>query len=90
MRFNTDNDSAEIYKADDRTSSDLVGLRVAGGGPSVGNDAIIRTNGVNLTENTVVGPTANGDEKFTHGFHHGDLTDFNTKTLAIESGASLH
>ena len=88
IRFNTDTDSAEIYKADDGTGS-AGWTEVAGGGPSVGNDAIIRTNGVNLTEDATVGPTANGDEKFTHGFHHGDLTVANTKTLTIESGASL-
>ena len=88
LRFNTDTDSAEIYKADDGTGN-AGWTEVAGGGPSVGNDAIIRTNGVNLTEDATVGPTANGDEKFTHGFHHGDLTVANTKTLTIESGASL-
>ena len=88
IRFNTDTDSAEIYKADDGTGN-AGWTEVAGGGPSVGNDAIIRTNGVNLTEDATVGPTANGDEKFTHGFHHGDLTVANTKTLTIESGASL-
>lgn len=88
IRFNTDTDSAEIYKADDGTGN-AGWTEVAGGGPSVGNDALIRTNGVNLTEDAVVGPTANGDEKFTHGFHHGDLTVANTRTLTIESGASL-
>ena len=88
MRFNTDTDSAEIYKADDGTGN-AGWTEVAGGGPSVGNDALIRTNGVNLTEDATVGPTANGDAKFTHGFHHGDLTVDNTKTLTIETGASL-
>lgn len=88
LRFNTDTDSAEIYKADDGTGN-AGWTEVAGGGPSVGNDALIRTNGVNLTEDATVGPTANGDEKFTHGFHHGDLTIDNTKTLTIENNASL-
>ena len=88
LRFNTDNDSAEIYKADDGTGS-AGWTEVAGGGPSVGNDAIIRTNGVTLSENTVVGPTANGDEKFTHGFHHGDLTISGSNTLTIENNATL-
>ena len=88
LRFNTDTDSAEIYKADDGTGN-AGWTEVAGGGPSVGNDALIRTNGVNLTEDATVGPTANGDPKFTHGFHHGDLTIDNTKTLTIENNASL-
>ena len=88
LRFNTDTDSAEIYKADDGIGN-AGWTEVAGGGPSVGNDALIRTNGVNLTEDATVGPTANGDEKFTHGFHHGDLTVDNTKTLTIENNASL-
>lgn len=88
IRFNSQEDSAEIYKADDGTGS-AGWTEVAGGGPSVGNDAIIRTNGVTLSETTVVGPTANGDEKFTHGFHFGTLTLGASANLTVESGAGL-
>ena len=58
--------AAEIYKADDGTGS-------AGWTPSllvvvlhVGSDAIIRTNGVNLTEDATVGPTAMQEMKSSH------------------------
>lgn len=88
IRFNSQEDSAEIYKADDGTGS-AGWTEVAGGGPSVGNDAIIRTNGVTLTEATTVGPTANGDEKFTHGFHFGTLTLGASANLTVENGAGL-
>ena len=88
IRFNSEEDSAEIYKADDGTGS-AGWTEVAGGGPSLGNDAIIRTNGVQLTETVVVGPTANNDEKFTHGFHFGDLTLGASANLTVESGAGL-
>ena len=88
LRFNSQEDSAEIYKADDGTGS-AGWTEVAGGGPSLGNDAIIRTNGVELTETVTVGPTANNDEKFTHGFHFGTLTLGASANLTIESGAGL-
>lgn len=88
LRFNSQEDSAEIYKADDGTGS-AGWTEVAGGGPSLGNDAIIRTNGVELTETVTVGPTANNDEKFTHGFHFGTLTLGSSANLTVESGAGL-
>ncbi len=88
LRFNSQEDSAEIYKADDGTGS-AGWTEVAGGGPSLGNDAIIRTNGVELTETVTVGPTANNDEKFTHGFHFGTLTLGATANLTVENGAGL-
>ena len=33
---------------------------VGGGGPSVGENSIIRTNGTNIEENITVGPSFNG------------------------------
>ena len=50
MRFNTTLDAAEIYKADDGTGS-AGWSSVAGGGPSLGTDSIIRTNPTTISEN---------------------------------------
>ena len=44
IRFNSTNDSAEIYKEDDGTGSPGLAA-LAGGGPSLGTDSIVRTNG---------------------------------------------
>jgi hypothetical protein len=89
LRFNTENDNAEIYVSDADGQGNPGWTEVAGGGPSVGNDAMIRTNGVHLTENTTVGPVANGDEQFTYGLHMGDMIIDPGITLTIENGAGL-
>ena len=87
LRFNTDIDAAEIYKADDGTGS-AGWASVAGGGPSLGEDSIIRTNNDTISENITVGPTANGDDKFTNGMSAGPIEIANGYTVTVESGAS--
>ena len=87
LRFNTDIDAAEIYKADDGTGS-AGWASVAGGGPSLGDDSIIRTNNDAISENITVGPTANGDDKFTNGMSAGPIEIANGYTVTVESGAS--
>ena len=85
MRFNTSLDSAEIYKADDGTGS-AGWSPVAGGGPSLGSDSIIRTNPTTISENITVGPTA-GNE-FANGMSAGPITVANGFTVTVESGGS--
>ena len=85
MRFNTSLDSAEIYKADDGTGS-AGWSPVAGGGPSLGTDSIIRTNPTTISENITVGPTA-GNE-FANGMSAGPITVANGFTVTVESGGS--
>ena len=85
MRFNTSLDSAEIYKADDGTGS-AGWSPVAGGGPSLGTDSIIRTNPTTISENITVGPTA-GNE-FANGMSAGPITIGNGYTVTVESGGS--
>ena len=85
LRFNTDNDSAEIYKADDGTGS-AGWSPVAGGGPSLGTDSIIRTNPTTISENITVGPSA-GNE-FANGMSAGPITIGNGYTVTVESGGS--
>ena len=85
MRFNTSLDSAEIYKADDGTGS-AGWSPVAGGGPSLGTDSIIRTNPTTISENITVGPTA-GNE-FANGMSAGPITVASGFTVTVESGGS--
>ena len=85
MRFNTSLDSAEIYKADDGTGS-AGWSPVAGGGPSLGTDSIIRTNPTTISENLTVGPSA-GNE-FANGMSAGPITVANGYTVTVETGGS--
>ena len=88
LRFNSTIDQAEIYKADDGTGS-AGWSPVAGGGPAIGTDSIIRTNNNVIAENLTVGPNANGgDPKFTNGMSAGPITINTGFTVTVESGAS--
>ena len=85
IRFNTDTDAAEIYKADDGTGN-AGWSAVSGGGPALGSDSVIRTNPATIEENITVGPTA-GDE-FANGMSAGPMTIANGYTVTVESGGS--
>ena len=61
---------------------------VGGGGPSVGEDSIIRTNGTTISENLTIGPTANNGVEFTNGFSAAPITIANGFTVTIENGAT--
>jgi hypothetical protein len=61
---------------------------VGGGGPSLGEDSIIRTNGTNISENVTIGPTANNGAEFTNGFSAAPITIANGYTVTIETGAT--
>ena len=85
LRFNTTLDSAEIYKADDGTGS-AGWSPVAGGGPSLGTDSIIRTNPTTISENLTVGPSAGSE--FANGMSAGPITVANGYTVTVETGGS--
>lgn len=85
MRFNTTLDAAEVYKADDGTGS-AGWSSVAGGGPSLGTDSIIRTNPTTISENITVGPTAGSE--FANGMSAGPITVASGYTVTVESGGS--
>jgi hypothetical protein len=87
LRFNTDNDNAEIYVADADGQGNAGWTEVAGGGPSVGEDGVIRTNSDTISENLTVGPTANGDAKFTNGFSVGPIQIGTNFTVTVEADA---
>ena len=85
--YNNTEDMAQIYKQD--AAQGVPGWTdVGGGGPSVGENSIIRTNGPTISENLTVGPTANGGVEFTNGFSAGPITIANGYTVTIENGAA--
>ena len=84
--YNTTEDMAQIYKAD--AAQGVPGWDdVGGGGPSVGEDSIIRTNGTTINETLTVGPSANGGVEFTNGFSAGPIQVANGNTVTVENGA---
>ena len=84
--YNTTEDMAQIYKAD--AAQGVPGWDdVGGGGPSVGEDSIIRTNGTTIGETLTVGPSANGGVEFTNGFSAGPISIANGNTVTVENGA---
>ena len=87
LRFNSTIDQAEIYKADDGTGS-AGWSPVAGGGPAIGTDSIIRTNHNQIQENLTVGPTANNGAEFTNGMSAGPISIDSGFTVTVESGAA--
>ena len=85
--YNSTEDMAQIYKAD--AAQGVPGWTdVGGGGPSVGENSIIRTNGTTISENLTIGPSANGGVEFTNGFSGGPITIANGFTVTIETGAT--
>lgn len=87
LRFNSDLDAAEIYKADDGTGNPGW-APISGGGPSIGTDSIVRTNHDTVEENLTIGPTANNGDEFTNGMSAGPITIANGFTVTVENGAS--
>ena len=86
-KHNTTEDMAQIYLQD--AAQGVPGWDdVGGGGPSVGEESIIRTNGPQIEQDLTVGPSANGGAEFTNGFTAGPITIQNGRTVTIENGAS--
>ena len=85
IRFNTDTDSAEIYKADDGTGS-AGWTAISGGCPALGADSIIRTNPTTISENITVGPSAGAE--FANGMSAGPITVASGYTVTVESGGA--
>ena len=85
--YNSTEDAAQIYKQD--AQQGVPGwTTIGGGGPSVGNNSIIRTNGTLIEENLTIGPSANGGAEFTNGFSAGPITIANGYTVTIENTAT--
>ena len=85
--YNSTEDMAQIYKQD--AAQGVAGWDdVGGGGPSLGEDSIIRTNGKNIQENITVGATANGGPEFANGATIGPVQIDNGYTVTVETGAT--
>ena len=84
--YNQTEDAAQMYKADAGGAPGWAS--VGGGGPSIGENSIIRTNGPTISENLTIGPTANAGTEFTNGFSAGPITISNGYTVTIETGAT--
>ena len=85
--YNTTEDMAQIYLQD--AQAGVPGWDdVGGGGPSVGENSIIRTNGNFINQNITVGVSANGGEEFRNGFTAGPVEIQNGYTVTVENGAS--
>ena len=85
--YNNTEDMAQIYKQD--AAQGVPGWDdVGGGGPSLGEDSIIRTNGKNIQENITVGATANGGPEFANGATIGPVQIDNGYTVTVENGAT--
>ena len=85
--YNSTEDMAQIYKQD--AAQGVAGWTdVGGGGPSLGEKSIIRTNANIIEENITVGSTANGGPEFQNGATIGPVTIANGYTVTIENGAS--
>lgn len=85
LRYNTTLDSAEIYKADDGTGS-AGWAALAGGGPSLGTDSIVRTNPTTISENLSIGPSAGAE--FANGMSAGPITIASGYTVTIQTGGA--
>ena len=84
--FNTTEESAQIY-APNVNSGSPGWTSIGGGGPSVGENSVIRTNQPTIDTTVVVGPTANGGAEFTQGLSTGPMTVTTNGDLTIESGS---
>jgi len=85
IRFNTTLDSAEIYKANGGGVGVGGWAAVGGGGPSLGEDSVIRTNPNTIDEDLTVGSTAGSE--FANGMSAGPITITGTNTVTVEANA---
>jgi len=84
LRYNSDGDTAEVYKADDGTGNPGW-LEVGAGGATLGKKGIIRTNADYIDEDIEIDPSL-GDE-YTHAFTHGPVEIRDGFTVTVEDGA---
>ena len=84
IRFNTTKDGAEVYN----TQTGVPDWNGIGSETGVdGGDAFIKTNGTTITKTITIGPTANGDQKYTHGLLIGDITIDSGYEVTVEEGS---
>ena len=88
VRYNSDLLAAEIYRPS-APGQQSNWFPLAGGGPSIGEDSIIRTNSNSINENLTVGPTGTQQGvEYTNGMTAGPVTINNGYTVTIQNGAA--
>lgn len=88
VRFNTDINAAEIRRpAAAGQASDWFPL--SGGGPSIGDKSIVRTNSNVIAQNLTIGPTGTQTGvEYTNGMTAGPVTINSGYTVTVQNGAS--
>lgn len=84
LRYNTDGDTAEVYKADNGTGNPGW-LEVGAGGATLGKKGIIRSNANYIDEDVEIDP-ALGDE-YTNAFTRGPLEIRDSYTVQVKGDA---
>ena len=85
--YDSTEDLPFVYVAD--ATQGLPGwVPVGAGGPHIGDNSIIRTNGSFIAENLTVGPIANGGDEYTYGFSVGNIVINSGYAVTVEAGSS--
>lgn len=84
--FNTEEDQAQIYVADARQGQ-AGWSAVGGGGASLGDKSIVRTNAAVIDEDIQIGAISNTDPEFANAFSCGPITINAGKTVSIDAGS---
>ena len=82
--YNTEEDAAQIYVAD-AAQGNPGWTSVGGGGASLGEKSIVRTNANVITENINIGGTTNPDPEYANAFSCGPITINAGFTVAIDN-----
>lgn len=88
LRYNTEDDAAEIYLADAGQGSPGW-TDVGGGGTSLGNKGIIRCNSDTINENIDIDPGTLGDE-YTNAFCAGPIEVSQGYEVTVRNGANFY
>ncbi len=88
LRYNTEDDAAEIYLADAGQGSPGW-TDVGGGGTSLGNKGIIRCNSDVINENIDIDPATLGDE-YTNAFCAGPIEVSQGYEVTVRNGANFY
>ncbi|AGG54081.1 hypothetical protein CYXG_00017 [Synechococcus phage S-SSM4] len=84
--FNNEEDAAQIYVAD-ASQGNAGWTSVGGGGPSIGENSVIRTS-QNFIESSVnIGSTSNGGVEFANAFSIGPITINSGVTVGMDNGS---
>lgn len=84
--FNTEEDQAQIYVADARQGA-AGWSAVGGGGASLGDKSIVRTNAAVIDEDIQIGALSNTDPEFANAFSCGPITINAGRTVSIDAGS---